>query len=359
MATSRTSSGTASGLELLLAVDRTSPEPVHRQLGCGLREAIRSGRLDGGVAVPSSRDLARQLAVSRGVVVEAYEQLVAEGYLVSRPGGATRVAAGLGVAGRRSMDLEPAVPEFDFRPGRPDVAEFPRATWVRALRRALESAPANRLGYLGSQGVPELRLALAAYLNRVRGTAADPADVVVTSGFAQALGMLAATLAARGARRFGMEDPFGPEYRAIVTRAGLEVVPVEVDGDGMRVERLDAARVDAVLVTAAHQYPVGGVLPPDRRAALLEWARRGGRLVVEDDYDAEFRYDRDPVGALQGLAPDHVVYAGSASKTLAPGVRLGWLIAPPALASAIGETKEAADQGSQAMDQLARLPPPP
>jgi GntR family transcriptional regulator/MocR family aminotransferase len=344
---------TSSGLDLLLPVDPASPEPLHRQLGSGLRQAIRSGRLEGGLALPSSRALARQLGVSRGVVVEAYEQLVAEGYLVSRPGGTTRVAPGLGVARREAADLEPEVPAFDFRPGRPDVAEFPRAAWVRALRRALDAAPANRLGYLGSHGVPELRLALAAYLNRVRGTVADPANVVITTGFAQALGVLATTLAARGARRFAMEDPFAPEYRGIVARAGLEVVPIPVDTDGMRVDRLDAARVDAVLVTAAHQYPVGGVLPPERRTALLDWSRRTGGLVVEDDYDAEFRYDRDPVGALQGLAPSQVVYAGSASKTLAPGVRLGWLIPPSALADALVATKEAADQGSQAMDQLA------
>src|SRR3954468_17571788 len=250
-------SRTSSTVELLLAVDRTSPEPIHRQLGCELREAIRHGRLEGGTPVPSSRELARQLGVSRGVVVEAYEQLVAEGYLVSRPGGATRVADGLALADGRPRELEPNAPAFDFRPGRPDVAQFPRAQWVRALRRALDTAPANRLGYLDGHAVPELRLALAAYLNRARGTVADPSSVVVTSGFAQALGLLAATLVAGGARRFAMEDPFAPEYHAIVARAGLEVVPIEVDEDGMRVELLDAAAVDGVLVTAAHQYPVG------------------------------------------------------------------------------------------------------
>lgn len=350
MARTRTSSG---GGELLLRLDRTSPEPLHRQLGCELRHAIRYGGLDAGTAVPSSRALAEQLGVARGVVVEAYEQLVAEGYLVSRRGGTTRVADGLAAADGARTELEPEAWAFDFRPGRPDVTEFPRAVWLRAMRRALETAPANRLSYLGSHGVPELRHALAAYLNRVRGTAADPADVVVTSGFAQGLGVLAATLAAGGARRFVMEDPFAPDYRAIVERAGLELVPVPVDADGLQVELLDATRADAVLVTAAHQYPMGAVLPPARRAALLDWARRTGGMVVEDDYDAEFRYDRDPVGALQGLAPSNVVYAGSASKTLAPGIRLGWLLAPPGLATRLVATKEAMDQGSQAMDQLA------
>jgi GntR family transcriptional regulator/MocR family aminotransferase len=287
------------------------------------------------------------------VVVEAYEQLIAEGYLVSRQGGATRVAAGLAAAGRESRDLEPPSFEFDFRPGRPDVAEFPRAAWLRALRRALDTAPSSRLTYLSGHGVPELRVALAAYLNRVRGTAADPADVVICSGFSQGLGLLAAALAAGGARRFAMEDPFAPEYREIVTRAGLTVVPLPVDEGGLRVELLDGANVQGVLVTAAHQYPVGAVLPPERRAALLAWARRTGGIVVEDDYDAEFRYDREPVGALQGLAPSQVVYAGSASKTLAPGLRLGWLIAPPRLVDRMTADREFIDQGSPALDQLA------
>ena len=344
---------TSSASELLVQLDRSTSEPLHRQLGCALRHAIRYGGLEAGAALPSSRALATQLGVARGVVVEAYEQLVAEGYLVSRAGGTTRVAPGLAAPGRAPVDLEPETFAFDFRPGRPDVTEFPRTTWVRALRRALESAPASRLSYLESHGVPELRLALAAYLNRVRGTAADPADVVIGSGFAQLLGLLAATLASQGSRQFAVEDPFAPEYAAIVAHAGLEVVPIPVDEDGLRVDRLPNARVDAVLVTAAHQYPLGSVLPPGRRAALLDWARATGGLVVEDDYDAEFRYDRDPVGALQGLAPSHVVYAGSASKSLAPGLRLGWLIAPPVLATAVIATKEAADQGSQAMDQLA------
>ena len=269
MARSRTSSG----LELLLAVDRTSPEPLHRQLGCALRDAIRHGRLEGGWAVPSSRDLATQLAVSRGVVVEAYEQLVAEGYLVSRRGGATRVAEGWAspTASRATSSRRPR--RSTSGPAGPTWPSSRGRRGSGRSARALESAPANRLTYLGGHGVPELRLALAAYLNRVRGTVADPADVVVASGFAQALGLLATTLAGRGARRFAMEDPFAPEYRAIVARAGLEVVPIEVDEDGMRVDLLDAARVDGVLVTAAHQYPVGGVLAPERRAALLDWAR--------------------------------------------------------------------------------------
>ena len=349
MARSRTSSE----LELLVPLDRAATEPIHRQLAAGVRAGIRSGRLGARAPLPSSRALAAQLGVSRGVVVAAFEQLVAEGYLQAVPGGATRVAAGAVSGGLPARSLELVRYEFDFRPGRPDVTAFPRAAWLRSLRRALASAPADRLTYRSGHGLPELRVALAGYLNRVRGTAAEPADIVVASGFAQGLGLLARALAQGGARRFALEDPFDPEYRAIVRAGGLEPVPIPVDELGMRVELLAGAEVAGALVTAAHQYPTGAVLAPERRATLLAWARSTGAIVVEDDYDAEYRYDRAPIGALQGLAPSEVVYAGSASKTLAPGLRLGWLVAPPALAERLVAVKESIDQGSPALDQLA------
>jgi GntR family transcriptional regulator/MocR family aminotransferase len=201
--------------------------------------------------------------------------------------------------------------------------------------------------------VPELAVALAAYLNRVRGTAADPADVIVCTGFAQGLNLTARALRERGARVVAVEDPSDPEYRAAIRDAGLAWVGIPVDRDGLLVEELAASRADAVVVTAAHQYPTGGVLPPWRRAALVAWATRRGATIIEDDYDAEFRYDREPIGAIQGLAPDRVVYVGSASKILAPGLRLGWLVAPPPLVEPIVAAKQATDMGSAALDQLA------
>jgi GntR family transcriptional regulator/MocR family aminotransferase len=341
-------------LELLVELDRASPEPLHRQLERSLRVAVRDGRLAPAAALPSSRALAAQLGVSRGIVVEAFEQLVAEGYLASRPGGVTRVADGPGRPARTAGRIpeQPAF-AFDFRPGRPDVSEFPRAVWLRSLRRVLGSAPSDRLAYLGGRGVPELGTALATYLNRVRGTAADPADVVICTGFAQGLAITARALRAAGARVVAVEDPSDPEYRATIRDAGLDWVAIPVDEHGLVVDRLAASAADAVVVTAAHQYPTGGVLPPERRAELVAWATGRGGTIIEDDYDAEFRYDREPVGAIQGLAPERVVYAGSASKVLAPGLRLGWLLSPPALTERIVAVKQAVDMGSAALDQLA------
>ena len=285
--------------------------------------------------------------------MEAYEQLVAEGYLASRPGGATTVARASGIAHpHRTEVVEPAF-AIDFRPGRPDLASFPRAAWMRSVRRALDEAPNDRLGYIDPRGVPEFRGALAAYLDRVRGTDADPADVVVVTGFTQGLRLTAQVLADQGARTIATEMPGQPEARDVVRAAGLRAVPILVDDAGLRVDHLERSGADAVLVTPAHQYPMGAVLSAERRAALIAWATRSGGLIIEDDYDAEFRYDREPIGALQGLAPERVVYIGSASKTLAPGVRLGWLVAPTSWVERLATAKALSDQGSPTLDQLA------
>ena len=306
-----------------------------------------------GSPLPSTRALAAELRVSRGIVVEAFEQLAAEGYLTSRPGGVTQVAPNARVARTRRTPVVPFAYEFDFRPGRPDLDGFPREAWVRSVRRALTEAPSERLGYLDGRGVAELRGALADYLDRVRGTAADPESIVICSGFSQGLKLVASVLHDGGARRIAIEDPTQPENRKDLMALGFDVVELPVDEEGIEVGRLDAADVDAVVVTAAHQYPTGAVLSPERRAALVAWAERRDGIIIEDDYDAEFRYDREPIGAIQGLAPDRVVYAGSASKTLAPGLRLGWLLTPASLSERVAVAKQAADLGSPAIDQLA------
>lgn len=340
--------------ELLITLARDGGAPLHQQLEVALREAVRSGRLASDSALPSSRALADQLAISRGVVVEAYEQLVAEGYLSSQPGGVTRVTSATTAvpAGNDTAHEKPVV-RFDFAYGRPDVTEFPRQAWLRCLKRVLNEMPAERMSYLDGRGTPEVREALAAYLNRVRGTAADPESTVITNGFAQAVSLVARVLRDAGARRLAVEDPGQRDVARTVQEVGLDVVPVPVDEGGIDVESLDRSAADAVLVTPAHHFPTGAVLPAERRQALEQWARRGDRLILEDDYDAEYRYDREPIGALQGLAPDRVIYAGSASKTLAPGLRLGWMLVPPRLVGRMAAAKQASDRGSASIEQLA------
>ncbi|MGH2382574.1 MAG: PLP-dependent aminotransferase family protein [Candidatus Limnocylindria bacterium] len=327
---------------------------MHAQLERELRSAVRNRRLAPDSVLPSTRSLAEQLGVSRGVVVEAYEQLVAEGYLVGRHGSATRVAE-RAVGPASECPPEPIAPEIrvDFRPGRPDVSQFPRSVWLRSLRRALNEAPADRFNYADGRGLNELREALATYLNRVRGTAAEADRIVISNGYSQGLSLVCQVLRAAGATRLAVEDPSYEGARNTVRAAGLELVPIGVDDDGLRFDELECTVADAVLVTPAHQYPTGAVLPPTCRAALAAWAVRHDALIIEDDYDAEYRYDRDPIGAIQGIAPDHVIYAGSASKTLAPGLRLGWLLAPASLVEPLADAKIAADNGSPALEQLA------
>jgi GntR family transcriptional regulator / MocR family aminotransferase len=348
MSKSRTNSG------VLVVLDHAARIPLHRQIETSIRDSIRAGRLPRGSSLPPSRVLAADLGVSRGVVVEAYQQLTAEGYVASRTGGYTQVAAGpsRAAAGLRLARKTP--PRIDLSYGRADVSSFPRAAWLRAIRRALASAPNDLFGYLAGSGVPQLRAAIADYLNRVRGTVADPDQIVICSGYAQGIALLVGVLAAAGAKRLALEDPSsGDDALPAARAAGLEVIGVPVDGGGIRVDVLRQTGADAVVLTPSHQWPTGSVLSAGNRAAVLRWAAGHGGVVIEDDYDAEYRYDRTPVGALQGLAPDRVVYAGSASKTLAPGLRLGWFVMPEHLAEPMAEAKIAADRGSPALEQLA------
>jgi GntR family transcriptional regulator/MocR family aminotransferase len=363
MAEIRTNSG------LLIALEPAAGIPLHRQIETSIRDSIRAGQLARGATLPPSRVLATDLGVSRGVVVEAYAQLAAEGYLASRAGGYTQVATWGGGepgdraatrAGRpanrepgRPADREPGL-DIDLSYGRADVSSFPRAAWMRALRGALADAPNGVFGYLTGSGVPQLRTALADYLNRVRGTLTQPDHIVICTGYAQGMALLIGVLAAAGAQRIALEDPSSADDALPAARAaGLEVAGIPVDDDGIRVDLLRESHADAVILTPAHQWPTGSVLSAGNRAAVIGWAAERGAIIIEDDYDAEYRYDRTPVGALQGLAPEHVVYAGSASKTLAPGLRLGWLALPGRLAGPVAAAKIAADRGSPALDQLA------
>jgi GntR family transcriptional regulator/MocR family aminotransferase len=307
-----------------------------------LRDAVRV--LPPGARLPPTRALAAELGVSRGVAVEAYAQLAAEGYLVTRRGGGTFVAhtATTPAAPAATPRAQVRPPRFDLRPALPALDGAFRPAWARALNRVLRTTPDARLGYPDPRGEPELRSALAESLARRRGVQAGADDVRITGGLGPSLPFLWRLLRARGIRRVAIERPCWPRLDATLRDAGLEPVPLAVDEHGLRVDGL--AGVGAAFVTPAHQYPTGAVLSPERRAALIRWARAAGAIVVEDDYDAEFRYDRQPVGSLQGLAPDVVAYGGSTSKTLAPGLRLGWLVLPPQLRAEPPGTPPVLDQ---------------
>ncbi|HJP79345.1 MAG TPA: PLP-dependent aminotransferase family protein [Pseudonocardiaceae bacterium] len=347
MAGSRSNSG------LLVALQRDGRVPLHRQIEASIRDAIQSGSLPLGAVLPPSRMLAADLGVSRGVVVEAYQQLTAEGYLAGRVGGRTEVATGQAAPTAVVRKARPDPAPIDLTYGRADLSNFPRAAWLRSVRDVLTDAPNDLFGYLAGAGTPQVRMTLADYLNRVRGTVADPERIVITNGYAQGIALLIQILAARGARRIALEDPSsGDDALPVARAAGLDVAGVPVDENGIRVDVLIESDADAVILTPSHQWPTGAVLSAENRAAILRWAARRRAIVIEDDYDAEYRYDRAPIGAMQGLAPEHVVYAGSASKTLAPGLRLGWFLLPGHLAGPMADAKIAADRGSPALEQL-------
>lgn len=344
---------TTSSPELLLRIERRAGVALRAQLEQELRGAIRAGRLRPGSELPSTRVLAADLGLSRGIVVEAYEQLLAEGYLTAHRGSATSVAARQPIA-ERAAPIEPIVapPRYDFRPGMPDASMFPRRAWLSSLRQMLDNSPSTALGYPEARGAAPVRAALSAYLNRARGTVARADRMVMCTGFTQGFRLVCQVLATRGVRSIATEDPSHTEQRAAIQAAGLKPVPIAVDEHGLLVDRLAKTDAGAVLVTPAHQFPLGSVLAPERRAALVDWAIRQRAVVIEDDYDAEFRYDREPIGALQGMAPEHVVYIGSASKTLAPALRLGWLMLPADLAPEVARAKHREDMGSPTLEQL-------
>ncbi|REK87714.1 PLP-dependent aminotransferase family protein [Streptomyces inhibens] len=340
---------------LFLALDRESLEPLRAQLERRVRDAIRTGRLEVGERLPSSRELARSLGLSRGLVQDCYAQLQAEGYLVTRVGSATRVAAG--ACGAPATPVPPAAcPHLlaDFKWGVPDLRSFPLADWLWAMREAARTMPTAALDYGDPRGDAHVRDVVAGYLRRVRAAAADPERIVVCSGYAQGLGLALRALARTGIRTVAYENPGSPAtVSSAASAAGLSAIPVPVDAHGIDVQALSATEARAVVVTPAHQWPTGVVLAPERRLALIEWAVRRDAVIIEDDYDAEFRYDREPVGALQGLAADRVIAIGTVSKSLAPALRIGWLLCPPALVDQIIDNKRLSDRGSPTLDQLA------
>jgi GntR family transcriptional regulator / MocR family aminotransferase len=364
----------AAGLDLHLEL--TGPR-VRAALENALRQAVQDGRLTAGTRLPATRTLAADLGVARNTVADAYGQLVAEGWLTARQGSGTRVAERATPRGGPVLpgpvppgpvlpgSVPPApvlpttvshatsTPRYDLRPGVPDLSEFPRAAWLAAARRALSAAPSAAFGYGSPRGRPELRVALAAYLARARGVRAAPDQIVICSGFTQALSLLCRVLAASGATAMAVEAFGHRHHRDVIVAQGLAATPVPVDGHGAVIDEVSqVAGAGAVLLTPSHQFPLGVPLAPQRRSQAVRWAARAGAVVIEDDYDGEFRYDRRAIGAMQALAPEHVVYAGTASKTLSPAVRLAWLVLPDRLLGDVVAAKSLTDRHGSSLDEL-------
>jgi len=344
-----------SGTDLHLEIDVTGTR-VRRSLEDALRGSIQAGRLSPGTRLPSTRSLAADLGLARNTVADAYGQLVAEGWLEAGHGSGTWVAervipAPAGTIAPR--DHEASAPRYNLVPGVPDLTLFPITAWLAATRRALSAAPAAAMGYADPRGRPELRQALADYLARARGvrTAAD--QIVVCSGFTQALSLLTRVMAERGGGdgTLAVEEFGHRHHRQVIAANGLAVRPLPVDGRGAATAALAGAT--AALLTPAHQFPLGVPLAAGRRTQAAAWAAAAGAIVIEDDYDGEFRYDRQAVGAMQALAPEHIVYAGTASKTLAPGLRLAWLVLPRPLVDDIAAARTLSDRHGAVIDQLA------
>ncbi|MEE1822889.1 PLP-dependent aminotransferase family protein [Streptomyces sp. BE20] len=369
----RAASWTAFGgdLHLDLTGRRAAGTGLRAALEDALREAVQDGRLAPGTRLPSSRALGEDLGIARNTVVEAYGQLTAEGWLSSRQGSGTTVAErATPRPAERPATLPPGIRptgRHDLLPGRPDLSLFPRTAWLAAARRALATAPHDVFDYGSPLGRIELRRALTDYLARVRGVRTDPERLLICAGFSQGLGLLAAALcerlrradggsrATRGARAVAVEAYGLPPQRDVLRAAGLALVPLPMDGYGARTDLLTgpgAPAAGAVLLAPAHQFPTGVALAADRRSAAVRWAREHDGYVIEDDYDGEFRYDRQPLGAMQALDPDRVVYGGTAAKSLAPGLRLAWLALPDALVEPVARFKRLADTMSPVIDQL-------
>ncbi|MFF8830891.1 PLP-dependent aminotransferase family protein [Streptomyces sp. NPDC015131] len=360
MPRTRTDSAGEAGADLHLALPPTGPRRA--AVASALREAVRTGRLAPGTRLPPYRSLAADLGVARNTVADAYAELVAEGWLTARQGSGTRVAERAAAKAprvpKKAGPSRPGRPAHDLRQGQPDATSFPRAAWTASVRRALSAAPHDAFGPPDPRGRPELRQALAGYLARARGVCASPEQIVVCAGVAHGLrllfggGVLTGPLAVEA---YGL-----PFHRGILTDAGVRTLPLELDEHGARTDLL-ATRPEtsgrrgarAVLLTPAHQFPTGGPLHAPRRAAAVDWARARGGVVLEDDYDGEFRYDREPVGAVQGLDPDHVVLLGSVSKSLSPAVRLGWMVLPERLVDGVLAAKGLREAWTGVTDQLA------
>ncbi|WP_256759394.1 PLP-dependent aminotransferase family protein [Cohnella sp. WQ 127256] len=348
-----------------ITIDRASGDPLFRQIYTGFRTKILQGEMRGGEPLPSTRELASNLQVSRNVVVEAYEQLLAEGYIEGRHGSGTYVAEGTYLDSHDYMPLpsldlsqQSAINEIEdlinFRHGIPALDFFPRQLWGRLAKNLCIDAPNEAFGYGKPEGSFELRRVLARYLHRTRGVICEPDQLIITTGATQAFSLISKLLLSdEDGSKVIIEDPITHELHQIFSQPGSTLHPVPVDWNGMMTHLLPTdIKPNFIYVTPSHQFPLGGVLPIQRRVQLIQYAATTGSYIVEDDYDSEFRYESAPISSLQGLDPDHVIYIGTFSKILSPALRMGYIILPRSLVQVARSLKWLTDLHTPSLEQL-------
>ncbi|WP_078555185.1 PLP-dependent aminotransferase family protein [Bacillus alkalicellulosilyticus] len=344
-----------------IEIDRTSDVPLLHQIYLTLRKQILTGVYPAGTKLPSSRELAEKIQVSRTIIVEVYDQLLAEGYLFTKTGSGTFVETGVQLNDVHLANTTNIMEEtddpieheiiVDFRSGVPALDLFPRKKWARVVKEVYEKSSPYLFGYNRPEGNEELRQTISNYLYKTRGIACHSRQIIITSGATQALSLLAKLL--HKGDEVIIENPINKELREIFTQKGATTIPIEVDQFGLKTELLPPdSKPKFIIVTPSHQFPLGGTLPIQRRIELIEYAKRRGSYIIEDDYDSEYRYAGPPVSSLQGLFPSGVIYVGTYSKVLSPSLRLGYLIFPPSLLERITSIKRFTDYHSPTMEQL-------
>lgn len=341
------------GIEL----NRKSELQLWRQIYQALKELMLSGKLKSGEAMPSTRELARELNVSRNTVCGAYDLLISEGFIISHPGAPTRVSDGLCIE-----SIEPPLSHkiiyntavsVSFRTGRPDLSLFPRFLWQQLLHKATEELPLEAFGYTGPQGLPELRGEIAAWLFRNRGLKVSPNDIFITAGATHGLHLIADMLCGNG-KQILMEDPCHIGMLGTFINKGCSIVPIPVDADGLQTDYLLKCKsIGPIYVTPSHQFPLGGILPASRRAMLIRFARENDIFIIEDDYDGEFRYSGEPVAPLYTMDPHRVIYVGTFSKAVFPALRIGYVILPHSLQSLWRDLRTHTDVQNPSFEQAA------
>lgn len=345
---------------LWLPIDRSSALPLIQQISQQIRKQILQGKLQSGEKLPSTRALAEDLSVSRNVVIEAYEQLAAEGFIETSHGSGTFVAKGAYL--KQEVELATNFEMFeesqerkdfiDFRSGIPALDLLPQKTLAKLSYQIWNDVPSSVFGYDLPAGRPELRNALAKYLEKTRGVHCHPSQLVITSGATQALTLVGRLLLSAGDELL-IEDPITIDIQTIFKSTGAILHPVAVDHEGIQTSLLPQDKDPKfVFVTPSHQFPLGGTLPIQRRIQLIHYAREKGCYLVEDDYDSEFRYEGTPVSSLQGLEPERVLYIGSFSKILSPALRMGYVILPKSLIERCRNIKWFTDLHTPSVNQL-------